>query len=193
MKHTHQTTQKGFTLIETLTAIFLLLITVTGPLTAAQGGLRASFFARDQVVAFYLAQDAIETIKNNRDNLALANSKISSPPTWLSNLGSCQPSTNGVAKKCTIDTSGSNISFATCPTVGSCLSLKINSSGEYTYGTGDETKYTRTVYVTQIKSNAEAQIIVEVTWDSNYFGERRVVVQENIYNWPPFLLNQNII
>jgi prepilin-type N-terminal cleavage/methylation domain-containing protein len=57
-------TSSGFTLIETLVAIFILVLATTGPLSFAQSGLRASFVARDQVVAFYLAQDAIETIKN---------------------------------------------------------------------------------------------------------------------------------
>jgi len=59
--------KKGFTIVESLFAIFILVISVTGPMAFTQSGLRASFIARDQVTAFYLAQDAIEYITQYRN------------------------------------------------------------------------------------------------------------------------------
>ena len=40
-------------------------------------------------------------------------------------------------------------------------------------------------------ANKEAQIVVEVKWESNFFSEKRIVVQENIYNWVPQYSNNN--
>lgn len=59
---------KGFTIIETLVAITILMISIVGPLTIAQKSLNAATYAKDQVIASFLAQDLMEDIKNNRDN-----------------------------------------------------------------------------------------------------------------------------
>lgn len=74
--------QKGFTIIETLVAITILMISIAGPLTIAQKSLMAAIYAKDQVIASYLAQDLMEDIKNNRDNYILSNG-LGSLPTWV--------------------------------------------------------------------------------------------------------------
>ncbi len=74
--------QKGFTIIETLVAITILMISIAGPLTIAQKSLMAAIYAKDQVTASYLAQDLMEDIKNNRDNYILSNG-VGSLPTWV--------------------------------------------------------------------------------------------------------------
>ena len=56
----------GFTLIESLVAISILLLSISAPLTIASKGLASSFFARDQITAFYLAQDAVEYIRDRK-------------------------------------------------------------------------------------------------------------------------------
>jgi len=57
---------KGFTLIETLVAVSILMISIAGPLTIAQRSLKASIYAKDQVTASFLAQDMIEQIKRDK-------------------------------------------------------------------------------------------------------------------------------
>lgn len=66
--NTRKITSRGFTIIETLVAIAILMISITGPLVIAQKALFAAYYARDQVIASFLAQDALEFIKNRRDN-----------------------------------------------------------------------------------------------------------------------------
>ncbi len=88
--------KEGFTLIETLVAISILMIAIAGPLTVAHKGLTSALYARDQMIASYLAQDAIEYIKNFRDNNVLAGD--SSIP-WNAGFSGCmKPS------KCIVDT-----------------------------------------------------------------------------------------
>ncbi len=60
--------KKGFTIVETLVAVTILMIAIAGPLSVASRGLSASIYARDQMTATFLAQESMEIIKNTRDN-----------------------------------------------------------------------------------------------------------------------------
>ncbi len=187
-------TQSGFTIIETLVAIFILLISITGPLSFAQSGLRASFDARDQVVAFYLAQDAVETIKNIRDNDSLDPLNTSG---WLASLEStgCVSDNGGgsLNKPCeiqTVEESNSDMEFEACPgTANECPFMRYHTgSSEYRLSNDFSgtvpSKFSRTVYIHKLTDN-EVQIVVLVKWNTSFFTEKRVYVQENIYNWVP--------
>ena len=59
---------RGFTIVETLVAITVLMIAIAGPLVVASKGLTAAIYARDQMTATFLAQESMEFIKNFRDN-----------------------------------------------------------------------------------------------------------------------------
>lgn len=81
---------RGFTIVETLVAIAVLMIAVAGPLVVATKGLTSALVSKDQMVASYLAQDTMETIKNVRDNnlpgvIATYPSDVAGH--WLSGLG----------------------------------------------------------------------------------------------------------
>lgn len=65
----------GFTLIEALVAISLLMIAISSPIMLAQKGLSSSILSRDQMIASFLAQDGIEAVKNIRDEIAINQNK----------------------------------------------------------------------------------------------------------------------
>jgi type II secretory pathway pseudopilin PulG len=69
--YTYVKSGAGFTLVETLVAITVLLVAIVGPMTIAAQGLQASFFAREETTAVYLAQEGIEAVERARDNGAL--------------------------------------------------------------------------------------------------------------------------
>ena len=69
-------TERGFTLVETLVAITILLIVIVGPMTIASRGMQTAFYAGDQTTAIYLAQEGIEHIQRLRDDTALALTRI---------------------------------------------------------------------------------------------------------------------
>jgi prepilin-type N-terminal cleavage/methylation domain-containing protein len=59
---------KGFTLVETLVAITILMIAIAGPLTVANKGYTASIDAKKQAVAMNLAQEGLEYLNHLKDN-----------------------------------------------------------------------------------------------------------------------------
>lgn len=176
---------RGFTVLETLVAIFILVLAITGPMVFAQTGLRSAFLARDQITAFFLAQDAIETIKNIRDNNALNNRD------WLDGIYDTCRINPDVNTKCNIsvetDLSNGRVKIEPCPDTG-CRSLKNDSSGRfgYTLSEGVDSRFTRNIYLQEVSDGRELRIVVEVKWTSNVrINESRIIVQENIFNWIP--------
>lgn len=75
--------KKGFTIVETLVAITVLMIAIAGPLVVASRGLVGASLSKNQMVASYLAQESMEAIKNIRDN------NIYNGANWLTNLVGC--------------------------------------------------------------------------------------------------------
>ncbi|MEY4440776.1 MAG: hypothetical protein RLY49_402 [Candidatus Parcubacteria bacterium] len=172
---------RGFTIIETLVAIFILLISTTGPLAFTQSGLRSAFFARDQVTAFYLAQESIETIKNVRDNNLIGYRDGDTDIDWLNKISDCGDiSQIGATASCNIGLiQGDNTSFVECQRDACSLSYD-STSYRFTIDGTNPSKYTRTVYITRMTTD-EIQVIVEVNWSSTFFTPKRIVVQENIF------------
>lgn len=168
--------QRGFTLVETLVAVLLLVTAVAGPLTIASRSLVAATVAKDQVVAFYLAQDAIEYIRFARDTNKLQKGD------WLTgagaldgiNLNNCLD-ING----CYVDTTTAN-DPAVCPASG-CPVLKYAST-QFSYTSGSDSIYRRTIQLGSVASN-ELEITVTVSWSSTAGTTRSITVYENIFNW----------
>ncbi len=183
-------TNRGFTVLETLVAVFILVLAITGPMVFAQSGLRTAFLARDQITAFFLAQDAIETIKNVRDDNALKGED------WLNRItDECEASGTCLISVETLydyfgDLGGvGDVRIKKCPNELSCSVLENDSVGRFGYTlSGDgisDSRFTRNVFVTEI-APGELQIVVEVKWTSNVrVDSSRIVVQENIYDWVP--------
>jgi prepilin-type N-terminal cleavage/methylation domain-containing protein len=68
MKERRETLRaRGFTLIETLVAVTILTLAVSGPLFVASRALVAAQNARHQLIATYLAQEGIEYVRAMRD------------------------------------------------------------------------------------------------------------------------------
>lgn len=61
---------RGFTLVETVVAIFILSLSVGALLTLSTGGIFSVRYARNQMVADNLLQESLEYIRNSRDTAA---------------------------------------------------------------------------------------------------------------------------
>lgn len=177
-------TQPAFTLIETFVAITILSFAVIAPLTLASQSLSTARYARDQVVASNLAQDAVEFVRAKRDFNLIQIARTGSG-NWIDGLPVSVPpapdmpfvvdSVSGVVNTCN----------------GPCDKILFDvATGLYTYTTGNPSLYTRTVTMRQSPTNPlEATVRVVVSWRSAvYAGQRSVVIEDELYGWIP---NQN--
>ena len=61
----------GFTLIEVLISLTVLMTVVGAAFSVAHFSISDSLYARDQITAFYLAQEVMEYLSNARDNVII--------------------------------------------------------------------------------------------------------------------------
>ncbi|MEK7613646.1 MAG: prepilin-type N-terminal cleavage/methylation domain-containing protein [Patescibacteria group bacterium] len=160
--------QRAFTLIETLVAISILLLSLAAPLSIAAQSLRSAYYARDQITAFYLAQEAVEYVRAVRDQNYLGGIP------WLTGIEDCVDTT------CAVDFT--NFSHEVC--AGDCpLLLLGNTSGLFNLSSGDPTIYRRTLEINSIEGiSDEVTVLVRVSWQSGKI-EREFEVQEQLFNW----------
>ena len=182
--------KRGFTFIETLVAITVLLIAVVAPMSLAQDGILAARLAQDQIVAFYLGQEGVELVKNLRDNNRLNNAPLGQlSGAELSNCLVNDPEDENEAG-CIVDVTRVNAGqFYTERCAGECPFIRLSDTAPhiYTYQTTGttETKYNREVKVWYPTADInEAVVESEVTW---LFGKGNVVktykVRDYLYNW----------
>jgi len=168
--------QKGFTLVETLVAISILVVAIVGAYGAATAGISSGIFSKDQTIAFYLAQEGVEQIRNMRDNNGLAGNP------WLTGIAGGPQDACYFGKVCTVDAFNNDINA--CPAgAGSCPLLQEDPvNGFYGYSSGwTNTIYDREITLTQINDH-EVAIGVTVTWAKGGVNEK-VSVRENILDW----------
>lgn len=175
-KRTNISGIKGFTLIETLVAIAILGMVIVGPLTLAIKSIGSAAISQNQITASYLAQEAIEYIKNHRDNNFLQGTG------WLDGLDDCLGS-NG----CYIDVFDIGNEINGC--IINCPKIRYDSGNkQYNYIDGEETVFIRTVKIAKINIDGdedEAEIKVKVEWQEK-FGEKSFILQDNIFNWKKY-------
>jgi type II secretory pathway pseudopilin PulG len=182
---------KGFTLLEALVATSILMVAVVAPITIAQKGLSSAIYTKSQMIASYLAQDALEYIKNKRDENAITRTTI--PGTdWLDGLDLCMVydiSPLGSELGCQIDTvlNSDDISDDIFPYSASSFLKKGEEddffAGFYQYEEGTETTFTRQIKVQKINvgSDKYAKVNVIVRWNDD--PENKVDVTALIFNY----------
>lgn len=167
--------ERGFTLIESIVAIFILLIAIVMPMAVVARALFAANYAQDQITAVYLAQEGVELVRNTRDNNVLSGSAL-----WdQGDLSNCYG-----ASGCYVDAVHSsnmvNVCSGTCPYVQEGV-----GGGISWYGNNSDwgnTKYIRTIKLSKI-SDYEIKVNSTVTWATRA-APRTVLVEDVITNWP---------
>lgn len=183
--------KKGFTIIEALIAVFILVVAIVGPLSLSSRGLQSARIARDQVTGSYLAQEGIDYIRYLRDNGALemlGNLTLNDlSAKWQEWLGSCFVGTG--TGGCNIDPSKSKENGGICDlnTDDGCSDIiKPQDESFFRYGPmSDATSKTPFKREIRVKSVAgrDDEVVVEsrVYWSTgSYAGS--VVLTEHMFN-----------
>lgn len=179
-------TEKGFTLVETLVAIFILMLALTGPIYLATLALRTAVGSRDGISARYLAEEVVEVLRNKRDTRTLSGSVYASSE-WaqkgadtLTNGVNCFNPKNVSTSKCEMqrDYSTGVYNFVACG--GSCSALRFTPNSTISfYGTNDTSapfsKFTREFYLEvglqdpAVDSNPqkELRVVVNIKWNDH--------------------------
>lgn len=188
---------RGFTLVETLVAITILLVVIVGPLTIAQKGIQSSYYAGEQTTAVYLAQEAIEHIQKLRDDVALhsfqdykdgVNNDLESTRSWHASLVLDTNCTE--VEGCDVDMADIDMAyddmFVDCSLSQSECTLKIQDNTTermYGYGAGTPSKFTRKIFVGDFDAQGGVPVTVTVEWRANLFSTiKTVTLQTYVYD-----------
>lgn len=168
----------GFTLIETLVAIFILTLTLGGLLTLAANGYYSVRYSRNQIVANNLIQESLEYVHNNRDTA------IQQGMSWSQWIENFDVSTSGTilnspmrqgcytSDGCIVDPYSTVNQVRACNSA--CEFTTFYSSGLYGYtsssyplsasvGTPATTTYTRKITM-QLQGTDQLIVTSTVTW-----------------------------
>lgn len=169
--------KRGFTLLEALVAISILMVAVVAPITIAQKGLSSAVYSKNQMTASYLAQDALEYVINKKDQKAIENiGSARDSYDWLGSFIGCLDS-----DECAIDTVF-NSGEGKIEVDGEYTFLKKDTNGFYGYGgSSGETNFKRWVNVSETEDDVSALVTVIVSWSED--NDDKIEVKSLIYNY----------
>ncbi len=185
--------KRGFTVVEAMVAISILLLSITGAFTVAQSSLQSTSYAKNKTAAYYLAQEGLEYIRHLRDNNGLKMLKDrTGTVTWLDGFakpGAGNPCSDSAP--CYVDSTNEIGSEPiVCPESGCPLFYLNVATGQFQYVDKHDLtvpstfRRTITIIPQSIDASTDDQVRVRVVvdWDQNGVP-RSLEVSENLYNW----------
>ncbi len=202
---------EGFSLLETVVAVALLIGAVIGPVGLISRSLRSASFSGNDLIARNLAQEGIELFRAVRDNNVLCVA-VGGVRGWdrmpggggrmlgyyeISVPDPFQPSPDPfhtIAMGC-----GATIIRTPLPlsrVAATCVTPLTLDAGVYTYGSGAQTNFSRCVRVCSpataspcsasgdgdIPANDQMEIISTVSW-MEHGVQKNVTLRDRLYNW----------
>ncbi len=153
----------GFTLVETMFAVFILTSTIVGLMTVVSNSLFAARYARDEITVNYLLQEVVDYIRNDRDTTVF----LTDGGTWANfqaKYSNC--SDQGTGCYFNVLTSNGVVTPTQCPY------LALGSGCPYLYY--DKNADTTPFYVTDNGTNMGSMV------KTNF--RRKIVVKQNATN-----------
>jgi len=191
----YQKTQTGFSLVETLVAISILLLVIVGPMTISMRTAKSSSFASEQVQAFFLAQEGVEFAQKIRDDLLLKwngfpGGSENSP--WAKFTDTTNTGTYRhcfAVSGCGLQwsaTAGALATVIACDPISNCAIYRSTAGRSWfshTASNNTPTIFTRRVYFTSVDSGSGVFIRSVVTWRTgSIVAEQKVEVNTYLYN-----------
>lgn len=167
--------RKGFTLVEALIAISILIIGILSGFILVTRALYNVSVIQDRLTASFLAQEGIELVRNIRDTnyVKVLNNQSANWRDGLSEDG-CYTIENYLYSEGNI-----RLNKITC---GNGPYLKYNSfTNLYNYSEGDITPFYREIKIETV-SNNEIRIISFVKWKTKNMNFD-LTVEDHLFNW----------
>ena len=180
----------GFTLVETMFAVYILTFTIVGLMTVVANSLFSARYARDEITVNYLLQEVVDYVRNDRDTTVFlaAGANPAIWTTFLNKYNNCSGS-NG----CYFDVLTPNpspVDPKTCPS-GGCPFLYYDESANdtpfYVNEDGDmgikvKTNFKRKIIIQNASNPDEINVIVKVDWKN---GSKEVTrsLSTSLMNW----------
>lgn len=166
----------GFTLIETLVALTLVISAMVGPFSLATRSIYSAKFAKSKLIALNLSQEGLEIIRQMRDNNVLGGYN------WRGLQGSCPLG-------CTILQDGSyqidvfTAANGSTPPVNANTPLSFSAlTSLYSYQSGGQaTPFIRVITLSTPAAD-EMDVVSVVSWSDAGIA-RQVRLEEILYNW----------
>lgn len=147
-------TEKGFTVIEVLAAMFFIIVGAGGALALIVQTTSVSEIAVSRLTASYLAQEGIEVVRNMRDTNFIGIHKGRGGD-WKGGRGN-SGRLLGCEQGCEVDYND----ITPSPNQNRFLMI---SDGLYQYDTGEPTPFVRKITITSPASN-QLDVVSEITW-----------------------------
>jgi len=158
--------KKGFTIIETMVAVFVIITGVVGVYTLLQQTMASIRVVSSKLTASYLAQEGVEIVRNIRDSNWIEQETV---PSALWDDG--------------ILVGDWEADYLSRPLVSSYSGnfLKMDTDGYYSYASGVNSKYQRKISIAKT-GNYLIKVTVTVYWREKGVNNS-IIVQENLYDW----------
>jgi len=179
--------QGGFTLVETMFAIYILTFTIVGLMTVVANSLFSARYAKDEITVNYLLQEVVDYVRNDRDTTVF----LESGGDWNSffeTYDNCS-APNG----CYFDVLTPNpspVDPKTCPS-GECPFLYYDESANdtpfYVNEDGDmgikvKTNFKRKIIIQNASNPDEIDVTITINWKN---GSKEVTrsLSTSLMNW----------
>ncbi len=172
--HKILSSSKGFTLVESLVAISIFSLSILGMMSVLSQNLTRGTYAKNKIIAAYLAQEGLEYVRNVRDSYAL----LYGPQTgWINFSAFTCDSINNACGYNAASYPG-YVCTATTPT---CKLYVNNGSYDSNVALGTDSGFTRKIWLNSVSAN-EKKITVNVSWTQGS-QQNNVTFSENVFNW----------
>jgi hypothetical protein len=171
---------RGFTVIEAFVGITILLIGLVGPLMLVNSNLQAGRFSRDQITAYYLAQEAIEMVREVRDENFLEGGVV-----WLSGIPAGCYKEASTVHGCRVDGRPSVGTIQACTNCETSAALRVDTNtGRYGHSGGSPSRFYRYVQIDNIDGGSGAVVRVRVGFDTGRYVQEYTTT-DYLRDWDP--------
>lgn len=184
-----QKNNKGFTLVETIVAVFILTLALTSLLGLTSQSLFTARYARNEITANYLLQEVVDYIRNQRDSIAFQ--KKDNGGGWqvfLDKFGEQSTSTLCFSSQgCYFNVSNTSDPIITACSLSGCPYLKYDenaSNGHFYYNddfSGLDSSFKRII---KLSNPTTDELLISVTMEwTNGKSNRSRTLSTSLLNW----------